>query len=240
MHPFCGSKGLVSIDGDSVSTLPDFSYYSQQIAAAHPTGVSKDSYVPSSSNNRSCPSVDGEWHATASPLPPFPNHQLCSCMESSLECAVNNDVAPEDYSTLFGTVCGYGVCAGITKNASTGEYGAYSVCNAKQQLSFVFNAYFQQQKAKGRAVSACSFGGAAATKTAKKPSSTCASLLQQAGVSGTGKVPASPTGSPEPGAVSSWASDSSGAAASPLPTLVAQLGVYGSAVLVVALGMLIL
>lgn len=69
--------GLVSVSGDSVSTLADFDNYSSQIAKATPTGVNRDDYEPTNTKARDCPAVNSAWAATASPLPPTPNTELC-------------------------------------------------------------------------------------------------------------------------------------------------------------------
>ena len=119
--------GLVTLDGNSVSTLADFNYLSSQIAAATPSGVNSASYNPTNTAAASCPSVGSDW-AAASALPPTPNRQLCQCMYSALTCVPHN-VADDAAGELFGTVCGLGeaqgVCAGISSNTSTGTYGAY-------------------------------------------------------------------------------------------------------------------
>lgn len=181
--------GLVSVDGNSVSTLTDFNNLKTEMASASPTGVNSASYSPTNSA-AACP-TESDWAAKASPLPPSPNKELCNCMFNSLSCTVKGSVDTDDYEDLFGTVCGYGdSCAGINKNATTGKYGAYSMCNSTEQLAFAFNQYYLAQD---KSNDACDFNGAAQVQNAKSASGTCSSLMAQAGTAGTGTVTASPT-----------------------------------------------
>lgn len=226
--------GLVSVDGRTVKRLPDFANYARQIASVHPTGVSKRAYNQSTSDLQTCPAVDSSWLATASPLPPTPNSELCSCMESSLECAVKDGVSLKRYGALFGTVCSYEVCSGISRNATTGQYGAFSVCNATQQLSYAFNQYYLEQKKKGNGATACDFDGAASTRKPKPASGLCSKLLKQAGAAGNGTVDSSISSSKGPAA--SGASTNYGFGIRPLGVL----GVSGMIALAATLCMVIM
>ncbi|KAF7198092.1 1,3-beta-glucanosyltransferase [Pseudocercospora fuligena] len=183
--------GLVTVDGNSVTTNDDFDNLKSQLGKISPTGVNSASYSPTNSP-ASCPSGGSDWNAKATPLPPSPNKQLCSCMYTSLGCVVAGNTDTDNYGDLFGTVCGLGddVCAGITANASTGSYGAYSMCNSTEQLAFAFNQYYLSQNS---AADACDFNGAAVTKSATSASGTCETLMSQAGTAGTGTVTSSPT-----------------------------------------------
>ena len=215
--------GLVSISGNSVSTLADFDNLKTQLASIEPTGVNSASYSPTNTA-AACPTEGtDDWNAKSSPLPPSPNKQLCNCMYNSLSCVVTGATDAKDYGDLFGTVCGYGddICAGIASNASTGTFGAYSMCNSTEQLAFAFNQYYLSQNS---AADACGFSGAAEVKSATTASGACETLMSEAGTAGTGVVTSSPTANAGEQASQSGSSSSSGAAA-PLgvPTAVSSL-----------------
>jgi len=185
--------GLVKIDNNEVERLPDFTSLSSQLAKVTPTGVQMADYNPTNTAKSACPSV-GEWAAEATPLPPQPNDQLCKCMYDSLTCVVNDSVDEEDYGDLFGIVCGLKdgeACRGIAKNATTGVYGAYGMCNAKEQLGFALNQYAKSQLDGN----GCNFSGSArATQAKATQASECRALVSQAGSAGTGTVTSVPTG----------------------------------------------
>lgn len=187
--------GLVSVDGNTVSTLADFNAFSTQIHAVTPTGTNSASYTPTNTIGQACPTVDVDWQVNSTTLPPTPNEALCSCMVSSLTCTAKAGIADTEIGTLFSQVCGYNSgkpCLGILKNTTTGVYGAYSMCNSTEQLSYAFNAYYQEE---GNA-QACDFGGNAQTVKAAA-ASTCSSLI------------ASATGASSPGSTTGTGSSSS-------------------------------
>ncbi|KAF2157428.1 carbohydrate-binding module family 43 protein [Myriangium duriaei CBS 260.36] len=225
--------GLVSISGNTASKLPDYTNLQSQLAKATPTGVKMDAYNPTNSA-QACP-TDSGWQASASPLPPTPNAELCECMMASLECNVASNVATTKYGSLFGTVCGFAgkPCAGINTNLTNGAYGAYGMCNSTQQLAFAFNSYYQSQK---KNANACNFNGAATTQSSSSPSGTCSQLLSEAGTAGTGTVTSSPTGTggSSSGSGSSGSSSSSKGAGSALAVHHVSFGVLGLSMYVFA------
>ncbi|KAK3677393.1 hypothetical protein LTR78_002931 [Recurvomyces mirabilis] len=202
--------GLVSVSGNTVTTNQDFDNLKQQLSNVTVSGVAMASYSPTNSA-AACPSQDAKWAAAATPLPPSPNQQLCSCMYNSLGCVVASGASADAYGTLFGQVCGYGgsICAGISHNASTGTYGAYGMCNSTEQLAYAFNQYYVGQSA---VASACSFGGSATTKPTSSAAGACQTLLNQAGTAGTGTVTSQPSGTGAAGGSSG--SSGSGSASS--------------------------
>ncbi|KAJ5419969.1 hypothetical protein N7465_002488 [Penicillium sp. CMV-2018d] len=196
--------GLVSVvDSTSVSTMSDFKYYSSEIASANPTGVNKASYTPTNTALRSCPTVGSGWAAEPSPLPPIADVDLCNCMYDASACVVAGSLSSTKYAKLFSTVCGYTDCSGLTGNATTGEYGAYSMCTTKQQLAFALNKYYVEQD---RAADACSFAGSATVKAVTKATGTCSTQMKEAGTAGTGTVTTENTATGGSGSASSTAS----------------------------------
>lgn len=132
-------------------------------------------------------------------------------MSSAAKCVVKDSISTSDYSDLFSVVCGYTDCSGVNANGTTGSYGAYSMCNAKDQLNFIINHYYEAQNSKA---SACDFGGSATTTATTKATGTCAALMSQAGSAGTGTVTSQPTGTGGTAGASGTASSSTGAAVS--------------------------
>ncbi|QSZ31971.1 hypothetical protein DSL72_001540 [Monilinia vaccinii-corymbosi] len=183
--------GLVTVSGNTVEKLPDFTALKTQLAKVNPTLLNADSYTPPNTAAQACPAVGDGW-AASSKLPPIANSQLCDCMVKSLSCVASSSVSGNASAELFQYVCGLDskACDGIGKNATTGVYGAYSMCTGTQQLSFVFDQYYQSQN---KASTACDFNGSAKIQSGSK-SSECSSLLSQAGSSGTGTVTSAPSG----------------------------------------------
>jgi hypothetical protein len=204
--------GLVSTNGNSVSTLPDYSNLSNQMKSATPSGVNSASYSVSTTVGQACPTVGGNWLA-ASSLPPAPNADLCECMYNSLDCVPVDNISDKQYTETFSYLGGKdGVIDGVTGNATTGVYGAYSMCNKMQRLAFAMNRYYEVS---GKSAKACGFGGAGQMVSGKSASGACASQMKQAGAAGTGTVAGSLAASngAASGASSSSTSTSKGAAA---------------------------
>jgi hypothetical protein len=191
--------------------MADFKYYSSEIASVNPTGTNKASYTPTNTALRSCPTVGTSWSAKASPLPPSADVNLCECMYDASGCVVSDSLATSKYAKLFSTVCGYTDCSGLEANATTGEYGAYSMCSTKQQLAFALNKYYVEQD---RAATACNFASSATTKATTAASGACSSQMKQAGTAGTGTVTTEATATAGSSSSSSTSTSSSGAALS--------------------------
>ena len=192
--------GLVNVNGNNVSPLPDFTALSSQMAKVSPSSTDSNSYNPTFSPT-TCPSIvtsanptatdsNSElWLAPATPLPPPPNPQLCACQMSTLQC-VSSSTDETTYEADFNYICGavQGACSGINRNVSDGSYGAYGMCSPQQQLSYAMNKYYQAQSGAAKS-SACSFSGRAKLQSTSSPTGSCVSLLQAAGTNGQGTVP---------------------------------------------------
>ncbi|TEY46223.1 hypothetical protein BOTCAL_0319g00040 [Botryotinia calthae] len=234
--------GLVSVSGNSVSKLSDFTALSKQLASATPSFTNSASYTVTNTVAQACPATGTAW-AASSNLPPIANAELCECMVKSLSCVANSGISGNSSADLFDYVCGLdsAACDGISKNATTGVYGAYSMCTSAQQLSFVFDQYYQNQN---KTATACDFSSNAKTQAGAK-SSTCSSLISQAGTAGTGTVTSAPTGTGSSGSSSSTSTSTkkSSAGATIVPRFdlgLLQLGAYVVVAGMAGAGMIIL
>ncbi|KAH8882972.1 hypothetical protein GQ53DRAFT_438245 [Thozetella sp. PMI_491] len=171
--------GLVKIQNNAVSTMKNYGVLSSRVAAATPTGVAMGSYNPSNSP-QPCPAIQADWVAREQ-LPPTPNATVCECMFNSLSCVPDPKLTSDKYQKLFDSVCGYpgSSCDTINSNASSGNYGAFSMCNPSQKLGYVLDAYYKSQKSDA---SACNFNGQAVTTKASAASS-CSAALSSASAS---------------------------------------------------------
>ncbi|RDL42426.1 uncharacterized protein BP5553_02405 [Venustampulla echinocandica] len=180
--------GLASVvNPSSVSTLADYAAFSTQIGSVAPKATNMASYNPTNTATSACPTVGTNWNA-ASSLPPTPNKDACACMMSSLSCQAKASIDPLAIGPLFGQVCGYNggkACAGIARNTTTGEYGTFSMCNATEQLSNAFNAYYNSISGSDKS-KACDFGGNATVVTPASAASSCSSVLSSASAAVTG------------------------------------------------------
>jgi hypothetical protein len=224
----------VSVSGNSVSELPDYTSLSSQIAKATPSSTAASDYTPSNTVAQACPATGVSWNASET-LPPTPNQAICSCMTASLGCIAKPGLSADAEASLFGQVCGLNrgaACAGIARNGASGTYGAYSMCDTADQLNFVLNQYYTNQQSSS---SACDWKGQAQVVSAASASGSCSSLLNQAGPSGTGTVSSS-------GGASSG-TKKAGAGLTTVPKFdfgLLQLGVYVVGAMVTGAGMILL
>lgn len=176
--------GLVSIVDGKVSTLDDYNNYKSEIQKISPSSAQASSESAGSTGVTSCPTSTSVWSA-ATNLPPTPDKDICDCMANSLKCVVSDKVDSDDYADMYSYVCAKIDCGGISANGTTGKYGAYSPCSAKDKLSFVLNLYYEDQNENE---SACSFDGSGSLKKSATTASSCSAYLKSAGSSGMGSV----------------------------------------------------
>ncbi|KAF2104840.1 putative 1,3-beta-glucanosyltransferase, partial [Rhizodiscina lignyota] len=183
--------GLVSIEGDSVSTSADFSNLSKQLAKATPSSTAISAYSPSNSP-QSCPATGTSWSASPT-LPPIPYARLCTCMMQSLTCVVpSNQSTDPSIGQSLSYICqtSADLCLGAETSPLKGQYGAYTVCNSSELVSWAYNQYYLSQSS---SETACSKVGGVIQSPVKNLASDCSDLLHQAGAAGTGTITSTPT-----------------------------------------------
>ncbi|KAI5458533.1 Glucanosyltransferase-domain-containing protein [Mariannaea sp. PMI_226] len=168
--------GLVKVSNNKATKLADFSKLQSRVTAAKPSGVSMSSYKPSN-EPASCPALSDNWVANKA-LPPTPNEDTCECMVKAASCVPAKGLKTKAYADIFDYICGKdsSVCAGINGNATSGVYGAYSMCNQQQKLTYVLDQYYKDQD---NAADACDFDKQATTQDGSTESS-CKSALASA------------------------------------------------------------
>ncbi|KAJ1756779.1 1 3-beta-glucanosyltransferase gel4 [Coemansia sp. RSA 1591] len=175
--------GLVEVSGSKATKTEDYANFKTALAAAKPSGVKMSSYSPSG-KQQTCPKVGSDYHWVASStLPPTPSNATCECMMKSLSCTSKLTAMPTSASDLksfgqnvgqiFGTVCASIDCGDVSTDASKGEYGKYSGCNALQRVSWVVNAWYENER---MVDGSCDFDGFATTaKPSLSDDSSCSS-----------------------------------------------------------------
>jgi len=169
--------GLVKVSGDSAKTLKNYDVLKSKLAAVKPSSTAMSAYKPTNSP-AACPPISDDWKVAKS-LPPTPDSSLCDCMFKSLSCAPASNLDEDEYGDIFGYICknDENACAGIKHDTEAGVYGPYSMCNPKEQLGHVLDAYYMNQN---KASDACDFNGAAKLQSSPKVDSTCEDALAKA------------------------------------------------------------
>ena len=80
------------------------------------------------------------------------------------------------------------LCLGSHRDPASGQYGAFSVCNATERASWMLNSFYLSRN---NDTKACKEAGGT-LKHSKSPSVGCRTLLRQAGTDGTGKITQTP------------------------------------------------
>ncbi|KAL7799939.1 carbohydrate-binding module family 43 protein [Trichoderma ceciliae] len=200
--------GLVTVKGNSVTKLKDFSALQAQVTKADPKGIDESDYKPTN-KAASCPALTADWQASDQ-LPPTPDASLCTCMQNSLSCVRASGLETSDYGDIFGFICGKSpeVCAGINGNATNGVYGAYSMCDDGAKLDYVLDAYYTSQQ---KSSSACDFNSQAQIVSAKSAPSCSAALASASAINKQAATATAPVNAGSTGGSSAAASSSSAA-----------------------------
>lgn len=179
--------GLVSVDGDSVSTLSDFDNLSSAMASISPSSAQASDVTSTATETMDCPATSQSNWVAATELPPTPDSSVCDCIVDSAACQLSSDVDEDDYGDLFGYVCGEDsdACNAILANGTTGDYGAFAGCSPKQQLNYVLNQYYQNND---ESSSACDFKGSATVLDDVSTASSCSAYFSAVGSAGTGQI----------------------------------------------------
>ena len=156
--------GVVEVKNGKATEMKNFQALKKAHAQVDPKGVSEDDYK-APTDRQECPEI-GEYWIANSVLPPTPDDSLCKCAVAASGCAVNDEVKPKDFGKMFGYICGENgkLCTAINGNATTGVYGAYSMCEPRDKLSILLGMYYEDLNSDS---SACDFDGKASTKDAE-------------------------------------------------------------------------
>lgn len=118
-------------------------------------------------------------------------------MVQNLTCVASSGLSAKALKTRFDYVCddkNGNNCEGITADAKTGKYGAFSMCDPNDRLSWAFNTYYLDQTQNNPANDdPCNFDGDAKKQTPSSPSS-CKAAVSRAGADGNGVVTSAPSG----------------------------------------------
>lgn len=172
--------GLVSVSGDSVKTLDDYSYYLKEINSISPSLAKSGDASLKAASTLQCPASADTWKASPT-LPPTPDEDVCDCISTSLSCVVADSVDKSDYGDLYGYLCSKIDCSDITSDGSKGKYGSVSYCSEKDKLSYILNSYYEKQN---KDKLACDFSGSASLNKSAKTGLSCSLKIAKASSGG--------------------------------------------------------
>jgi hypothetical protein len=161
-------------------------------------------------------------------------------MAKSRACVPKSGLSVTKFGDIFGFICKNSPesCVGINTNATTGVFGAYSMCNDQEKLAYVLDAYYTNQK---KAKDACDFDGSAVLQSANTDSSCSDSLAKASDVNQKAATATAPVGG---GAKATGTSDSFAVHGAPVARIFAigdfAVGVYMLVALCVGAGMVAL
>lgn len=140
-----GQFGMVTVDGNTVTTSTDFNNLKTQYGQISPPNS------PSASGSASyptCPATSDTWLASTT-LPPTPNAAACQCLDNDLSCRFtppsndNTTVINAITGTLLDQTCALlgssgANCLDIAGNGTSGTYGRVSFCQPRKSTIFFF------------------------------------------------------------------------------------------------------
>ncbi|KAG9223189.1 glycoside hydrolase family 72 protein [Pleurotus ostreatus PC15] len=179
-----GQFGMVTVDGNTVTTSDDFDRLRTQYNQA--SGPNSPARSSAATTFGSCP-AESDTFAASTTIPPTPNEAACGCLQSTLSCRFTPQTS--NYSAiageLIGTACSLlgqqgGNCNDIGGNGTTGTYGRLSGCDPTVKLSFVMSQYFEINN---RNPQSCSFSGNATVNSAAPSSASAANAAASSCIS---------------------------------------------------------
>ncbi|KFA69142.1 hypothetical protein S40285_00049 [Stachybotrys chlorohalonatus IBT 40285] len=199
--------GVVTIARDGRATRMDsFEFLAREHANANPTRVQADDYESDFTTPSDCPARSDHWEAHQV-LPPTPDRDLCECAVAASLCGPSGELEDEEMQSIFDFICenDAAACAGINHNATTGVYGAFSMCGQRHKLAYVMGAYYESQN---QAADACDHGGLGEVKTNTAESSCEEPLASAAAVNE--EAATATEGTPRPTGTGSGSNDEDG------------------------------
>lgn len=138
----------LSEDDQSIHELDDFETLSTAFNKVSLQILQKKNYTKELGNKNNfsinCPSLSPFWKANEK-LPPTPNEEICSCIDTTLPCIVVPSKEAVNYESIFEYLCGEVDCTDIKSDGSLGYYGEFSGCSTEQKLSLEISKLFLQR-----------------------------------------------------------------------------------------------
>lgn len=149
--------------------MADYTNLQTQLAKVNPQGEHMDTFHLVRSAP-ACPSHSNNWKASLN-LPPTPSAKACECLKNSVSCVASDkvSVAGTNGKSTIGTqldiMCGLTPCDEIKGDGVAGKYGAFSYCEPREKLTWLYHAYSQNN------MGACDFEGNALKVTPRRKQS---------------------------------------------------------------------
>ncbi|KAJ3414920.1 1,3-beta-glucanosyltransferase gas1 [Chytridiales sp. JEL 0842] len=156
--------GIVELRQGNAELLPDYQHLKDALSEVNPKQQDMNAYTPPPRHTAQCPAVSATGWQGSPKIPSPPSDCICSTMKASLHCRTTLSADRPSSLTKIGEqitiACGLlnpdnKACKDIEAGSGlTGTYGKFSACGDAEKLSWVYNAYFQQEN---RRADACDF-----------------------------------------------------------------------------------